>query len=180
MSKHENQATPVEVTALPISEAEVRRRNQYRSGIWVEEPAKGIFTALATKRLEKVNLAMGHQTDRPTTCVIVNAPGGNGFYLIPGVKHQESLDVRYQESRVVINLVKLFTLLEKRVPSGLREFYPLEYVKHTVRFEGQEYRALWLAAKRTATKRIKSTKSKKARGARKSIAKTQEAPSEAV
>lgn len=178
MSKHENQVLPVEVTALPISEAEVRRRNQYRSGIWVEEPAMGVFTALGTKRFEKVNLSMGHQTDRPTNCMIVNAPDGNGFYLIPGLKHEQSLDVRYEDGRAVINLIKLFTLLEKRVPSGLREFYPLEYVKHPVRFEGQEYRALWLAAKRTATKRIKSSKPKRGSRARKSVAKSPEVPAQ--
>lgn len=175
MSKQENQLTPVEVTALPISEAEVRRRNQYRSGIWVEEPAMGLFTALGTQRFQKVNLSMGHQTDRPTSCMIVNAPDGNGFYVIPGLKHEQSLDVRYEDGRAVVNLIKLFTLLDKRVPSGTREFYPLEFVKHPVRFEGQEYRALWLAAKRTATKRIKSSKPRKASRVRKSVQKSPEA-----
>lgn len=151
----------VAVTILDLKSVETKRRNQYDSGFWVESQGTATWTALATRRMGKISLALGEMTDRPTKCLVVAAPDGQSIYLIPGIDHEQAVDVKYIDGRAQMNLNKLFTLLEKLVAPGNREFYPIVWPDHPVSFEGKEFRALMMLLEKTETKRVKTVRSKK-------------------
>lgn len=156
-----NAKPAVVVTSWDLNSVETKKSNQHDSGFWVEKPAMATCTALGTKRLGQLSMEMLEMTDKPVRCVVVASPDGQGLYLIPGVDHEQAIDIKYVDGRAQINLVKVFALLEKSVASGTREFYPVEWPDHPVNFEGKEYRSLIMSLQKTDTKRIKVSRSKR-------------------
>jgi len=156
-----NAKPAVVVSSWDLSVVETIKSNQYTSGFWIAKPAMASCTALGTRRLGKVSMDMLDMTDKPARCLVVPAPDGQGLYLIPGVDHPQAIDIKYVHGRAQINLVKVFTLLEKLVAGGIREFYPIEWPDHPVSFEGKEYRALIMSLTKTATKRLRPSTSKR-------------------
>jgi hypothetical protein len=150
----------VVVHALNLSNVEIRRRNQYSSGLWVETPAMADWTALATKRLAKTSLQSGEMTERPTKCLVVTAPGQAGLYFIPGIDHPDAIEVKYINGRAKMNLVKVFTALDKLITPGNREFFPIVWPDHPISFDGQEYKVVMMQSVKTATKRVKTNKAR--------------------
>lgn len=147
---------------LNIVDVEVQYRGWNKAGAWFDPPARAYFTALGTQRTSRLSMKIGLGTERPAKMLVVPSQDQSELYFIPVSDHPLAIDVSYPEGRCYINLVKLFTVLNRVLLPGRREFYPVSISEAPVKVPelNLESFALVMPLKAAEKKRVKTSKQK--------------------
>lgn len=123
MSENPMIMTPVDLEAI-----ETQYRHEHDSGINCTDPAYGKFTAAGRRRLAKVAIERGLGTDRPTHALVIPDAEKKNLYLVPVPEGTpNALDVIYNKNKTTVNLLPIFTLLDRVLLKGSKEFYRIEF-----------------------------------------------------
>lgn len=163
---------------LNTDDVEVQHRGWNKAGVWFDPPARATFTALGTQRASRLSLKIGLGTERPAKVLVVPSHDQTELYLIPVADHPLAMDVTYPHGHFYINLVKVFTLMDRVLMPGRREFYPVSISPAPVKVPelNLESYALVMPLKATEKRRIKTSK-QKARAKTQKTAKAKKAES---
>lgn len=116
---------PLEAFEVPTDE--VTYRNMLGSGMTMNAPASGDMTAVATTDLGDVALLNQLGTTRPGKIVAAFSATKEFFFLIPVASTYEGgIEVTYEGSRAHANFYKTLAAVDRLVPEGTRDFYPLK------------------------------------------------------
>ncbi|HYG60370.1 MAG TPA: hypothetical protein VD902_20050, partial [Symbiobacteriaceae bacterium] len=146
-----NNAPTPEIIVPDLDQVEIQYRHQYDSGAWFEDPARSIWSALASKRLGALSMEAGHGTDRPAKVLIMT--DRHNLYFAPVTEHPQAVTVSWNDGRAYMNLIKIFTYLKRVLPPDTREFYKI--VPHDKPIDignGVTVKALKMPLKRVETR----------------------------
>lgn len=153
--------TPAPIFVPDLDQVEIQYRHQHDSGIWIEDPARATFTAMASKRIGAMSMDAGLGTDRPDKLLILT--DRHNLYFAPVHDHPKAVPITWNDGRAYVNLIKIFTFLKRVLPPDTREFYAISFHDTPVEIgNGVQVQALKMPLKRVEVRHTDGTAADKA------------------
>lgn len=158
---------PLEAFEVVTDDVVTRYRNMLDPVLAVATPAAGTMSALATVDLGKVSLLNQLGTTRPAKVIAALDATKRFFYIIPVAgDHEGGIEVVYDGSRCGITLYKTLAAVDRLVPEGMRDYYPLKPTPNPIKVGKFEAYGLYCKLANVTTERMgtlsEETKAKRA------------------
>lgn len=128
---------PLDVNVVSPESVEVQYGHMLGCEMAVDAPARAVLSALAAKRLGELSMKRALGTTRPSRVLLGNDDNKKFLYIVPASKDElDATEVKYPQGKPYFNLIHIFTLLDRSVQEGTKEYYKLKVTPRPVKIAG--------------------------------------------